>query len=65
MDPISNLFIYLSGLLRSEAIQVKSRIERYDFHIIREWDHEMTWYTMLVENKSLLDKEYRNERGAN
>ena len=41
----------LSGLMRSQAQKVKARLEHYNLRVIHEWDHQMIWYTMLVQNK--------------
>ncbi|UCF56365.1 MAG: 50S ribosomal protein L11 methyltransferase [Deltaproteobacteria bacterium] len=40
----------ISGLLRSEARDTKSQLKKYNLHVVHEWDHEMTWFTMLVRN---------------
>jgi len=40
----------LSGLMRSQARDLKSALERNGARIIREWDHDMTWYTIYAEN---------------
>jgi ribosomal protein L11 methyltransferase len=41
-------WLILSGLMRSQARDIKSRLEKHRLGIIREWDHEGTWYTLLV-----------------
>lgn len=38
----------LSGLMRSEARDIRERIRGCGLRLEREWDHEMTWYTLLV-----------------
>jgi len=38
----------ISGLMRSQAQEIKSQLAKRSFHVIREWDHEMTWYTILA-----------------
>lgn len=43
-----NNWIILSGLMRSQAREIKTIMGRYGFRVIREWDHEMIWYTMLI-----------------
>jgi len=39
----------ISGLMRSQAQEIRSQLAKLSFHLIREWDHEMTWYTILAE----------------
>jgi len=36
----------ISGLLRSQFRDIRMHLERNCFQIIREWDQEMTWYTL-------------------
>ena len=43
----SMLFI-VSGLMRSQAGEIKDWIARNNLMILKEWDHEMTWYTFLI-----------------
>jgi len=43
----------ISGLLRSQARTLGSKLETYGLRLVREWDHEMTWHTLLLENKCL------------
>jgi ribosomal protein L11 methyltransferase len=38
----------ISGLMRSQIRDLKSQITKYGLKVIREWDHEMTWYTLLL-----------------
>ncbi|MBN2059535.1 MAG: 50S ribosomal protein L11 methyltransferase [Deltaproteobacteria bacterium] len=40
--------IILSGLMRSQARDLKYRIKKHDLVLLREWDHEMTWHTMMI-----------------
>ena len=42
--------VIISGLMRSQYREVKARMGRHDFHILCEWDYDMTWFTMLAEN---------------
>ena len=67
IDPCGDLFIYhLQGrvhaadelalgeqFLGNWVAAVKYQAEEWGFSLHREWDHEMTWYTMLMENKRL------------
>jgi len=41
--------LIVSGLLRSQAREVKAQLDRYNFRIIFEWDYEMTWFTIFAE----------------
>ncbi|MBN1847948.1 MAG: 50S ribosomal protein L11 methyltransferase [Deltaproteobacteria bacterium] len=45
--------LILSGLMRSQAADIRSRLERHYFKLIHEWDHEMKWYTMLACNEGI------------
>lgn len=38
----------LSGLMRSQARCMENRIKMNGLTIVKMWDHEMTWYTMLL-----------------
>jgi ribosomal protein L11 methyltransferase len=40
----------ISGLFRSQFREVKDRLQQARFEIIREWDHDMTWFTCLARN---------------
>jgi ribosomal protein L11 methyltransferase len=41
--------LILSGLMRSAAREVRRKLARLRFAILHEWDHEMTWFTILAE----------------
>jgi ribosomal protein L11 methyltransferase len=41
----------ISGLMRSQIRDLKSQITKCGLKVIREWDHEMTWYTMLLDSE--------------
>jgi ribosomal protein L11 methyltransferase len=41
--------LIISGLMRSQARDVKVVMEQLGLTLIREWVHEMTWYTMLIQ----------------
>ena len=43
----------ISGLMRSQARDVKMQVEKYGLRVIKELDHEMTWFTMLIKNEHL------------
>jgi ribosomal protein L11 methyltransferase len=40
--------LVISGLMRSQVRELRGELGRHDFHILREWDHEMTWFTILA-----------------
>lgn len=40
--------LLLSGLLRSQASGVRDRLSKGGFRVLREWDQEMTWFTLLA-----------------
>jgi len=40
--------LIISGLMRSQYGDVTVRLKEFGFHLIREWDHDMTWYTVLA-----------------
>jgi ribosomal protein L11 methyltransferase len=42
-----NGLVLLSGLMRSQAAEVRQEMSRQGIRLVREWEHEMTWYTML------------------
>ncbi len=39
----------ISGLLRSQFRDVKARLEESHFRILREWEQDMTWFTLLAK----------------
>ncbi len=41
----------ISGLMRSQFRDVKTRLESNNVQILREWDHDMTWFTCLAEKE--------------
>lgn len=41
--------VIISGLMRSQAREVKTQLVSRHFRILREWDHDMTWFTFLAE----------------
>ncbi len=42
----------ISGLLRSQFRDIKARLEGASFRILREWDQDMTWFTLLAKKNS-------------
>jgi ribosomal protein L11 methyltransferase len=45
----SKPWVILSGLMRTQARNVKAEIEKMGMELIHERDQDMTWYTMLVK----------------
>ncbi len=45
-----NRWIVLSGLMRSHARDLEADLARYGLRIVKAWEDEATWYTMLVKN---------------
>jgi hypothetical protein len=45
----------ISGLMRSQARQFAQKLKTYEIPVMREWDHEMTWYTILAGGKRVHD----------
>ncbi len=37
-----------SGLLRSQWAEIQTKLVSKGFHVIREWDYNMTWFTAFV-----------------
>ncbi|MBI4768501.1 MAG: 50S ribosomal protein L11 methyltransferase [Deltaproteobacteria bacterium] len=47
-------WVILSGLLRSEFLEIKHRLQVPGFEILKEWDSEFTWFTLAGRNKAEL-----------
>lgn len=47
-------WVILSGLLRSEFLDIKHRLQVPGFEIVKEWDSEFTWFTLVGRNKGVL-----------
>ncbi len=45
--------VIISGLMRSQARQVQQDLRKYEIPVIREWEHEMTWYTILAGGRKV------------
>lgn len=43
-------WVVLSGLLRSEYAEIKRRLTRPGFALIKEWEADNTWFTLLGQN---------------
>jgi ribosomal protein L11 methyltransferase len=46
-----NPWIVLSGLMRSHARDLEADLARYGLRIVKAWEDEATWYTMLVNGE--------------
>lgn len=46
---LKNDWFIVSGLMRTQASEFREVIKNRGLEIIREWDHEMTWYTFLLK----------------
>ncbi|MFO7601227.1 MAG: 50S ribosomal protein L11 methyltransferase [Candidatus Desulfacyla sp.] len=40
--------LIISGLMRSQYRDIIVRLKEFGFDPVREWDHDMTWYTVLA-----------------
>jgi len=38
--------LIISGLMRTQARDIRSHLARQHFKVVHEWDHEMTWFTL-------------------
>jgi ribosomal protein L11 methylase PrmA len=43
-----------SGLMRSQALRVREALRLKKLEVMREWDFDMIWYTILAHNHYLL-----------
>ena len=43
-------WVILSGLMRTQARNLKERMKECGLTLVYEWDYEMVWYTMLARN---------------
>ena len=41
--------LIVSGQMRSQCRDLKEQLKSLEYSFIREWDHDMTWYTVLVK----------------
>jgi len=47
---LSKPWVIISGLMRSQARDVKAEMEKRGMTLIQEWDKDTTWYTMLMKS---------------
>jgi ribosomal protein L11 methyltransferase len=52
---IKKKYFILSGLMRSQARNIKMELSRYPVEIIHEWDNDMVWHTILGTVKESQD----------
>jgi ribosomal protein L11 methyltransferase len=45
---LNKKYCIFSGLMRSQVADLRELISKYDMSIIKEWEYEMTWYTILA-----------------
>lgn len=56
METFLNKEWYLfSGLMRSQARDMKGLITGKGLELVKEWYHEMTWYTLLIKGTGVLE----------
>ena len=48
---LSKPWFIISGLMRTQAREVKAEMEKRGIKLIREWDKDTTWYTMLMKSR--------------
>jgi len=41
--------LIISGQMRSQWRDLKMQLESAGYHTLKEWDHDMTWFTVLAE----------------
>ncbi len=59
-DPGLHKRFLLSGLLRSQARDLKADLGRLRYTLIREWNHEMTWHTLLLKGDERALRQRKN-----
>ena len=40
--------LIVSGLMRSQYRDIRTQLQKRGFNLLREWDHDMTWFTVLA-----------------
>jgi ribosomal protein L11 methyltransferase len=41
--------LVISGQMRSQSRDIKMQLKSLGYHALKEWDHDMTWFTILAE----------------
>jgi ribosomal protein L11 methyltransferase len=44
--------LIVSGLMRTQYRDITIRLKECGFHPVREWDHDMTWFTILASRET-------------
>jgi ribosomal protein L11 methyltransferase len=47
--PVVSQTLIISGQMRSQSRDLKMQLGRLGYHTVKEWDHDMTWFTILAE----------------
>ena len=50
--PVDPQTLIISGQMRSQSRDLKMQLKRLGYHTLKEWDHDMTWFTVLAEKAS-------------
>ena len=45
--------LIISGQMRSQSRDLKAQLKNLGYHTLKEWDHDMTWFTILAEKPEL------------
>lgn len=45
--------LIISGQMRSQSGDLKMQLKNLGYHTLKEWDHDMTWFTILAEKPEL------------
>ncbi len=45
--------LIISGQMRSQSRDLKAQLKSLGYHTLKEWDHDMTWFTILAEKPEL------------
>ncbi len=47
--PVKPQTLIVSGQMRSQSRDLKTQLKSQGYQTLKEWDHDMTWYTILAE----------------
>lgn len=47
--PVVPQTLIISGQMRSQSRDLKMQLKQLGYHTLKEWDHDMTWFTILAE----------------
>ena len=48
---LNKKYFIFSGLMRSQAMEIEKMIIQNGLKILKEWDYEMTWHTILIQGR--------------